>query len=84
MLPDLEMEMCVDTSIRIDFDIGVEMGTGGRLPDYEGSYDITPRLVEQVLPTNGRSMNDDVTVREVPVDRVKNLGGGNTVTIYLT
>ena len=84
MLPDLEMEMCVDTSIRIDFDIGVEMGTGGRLPDYEGSYDITPRLVEQVLPTNGRSMNDDVTVREVPVDRVKNLGGGNTVTIDVT
>ena len=81
MLPDLEMEMCIDTSVRIDFDIGVEMGTGGRLPDYEGSYDVTPRLVEQVLPTNGRSMNDDVTVREVPVERVSNPSNGKTVVI---
>ena len=81
MLPDLEMEMCIDTSVRIDFDIGVEMGTGGRLPDYEGSYDVTPRLVEQVLPTNGRSMNDDVTVREVPIERVSNPSNGKTVVI---
>ena len=81
MLPDLEFGMCVDTSVRIDFDIGVEMGTGGRLPDYEGSYDVTPRLVEQVLPTNGRSMNDDVTIKEVPVARVTNPSGGKTCTI---
>ena len=81
MLPNLEFGMSVDTSVRIDFDIGVEMGTGGRLPDYEGSYDVTPRLVEQVLPTNGRSMNDDVTVREVPIERVSNPSNGKTVVI---
>lgn len=81
MLPDLEFGMSVDTSVRIEFDVGVEMGTGGRLPDYEGSYTVKPKLVEQVLPTNGRSMNDDVTVEEVPVERVGNLGGGYTVTI---
>lgn len=81
MLPDIDMSLTLDTSVRIEFDVGVEMGTGGRLPDYEGSYTVKPKLVEQVLPTNGRSMNDDVTVEEVPVERVGNLGGGYTVTI---
>ena len=81
MLPDIDMSLTLDTSVRIEFDVGVEMGTGGRLPDYEGLYTVKPKLVEQVLPTNGRSMNDDVTVEEVPVERVGNLGGGYTVTI---
>ena len=81
MLSDLEFGMSVDTSVRIDFDIGVEMGTGGRLPDYEGEYTVTPRLVEQILPTNGRSMNDDVTVEAIGVDRVSNPSVGKTVTI---
>lgn len=81
MLPDIDMSLTLDTSVRIEFDVGVEMGTGGRLPDYEGDYEVTPRLVEQVLPTNGRSMNDDVTVREVPVARVSNPSNGKTVTI---
>jgi hypothetical protein len=81
MLPDIDMSLTLDTSVRIEFDVGVEMGTGGRLPDYEGSYTVKPKLVEQVLPTNGRSMNDDVTVEEVPVARVENLGHGTTVVI---
>ena len=81
MLPDIDMSLTLDTSVRIDFDVGVEYGQGGKLPDYEGEYTVKPKLVEQVLPTNGRSMNDDVTVEEVPVERVGNLGGGYTVTI---
>lgn len=81
MLPDLEFGMSVDTSVRIEFDVGVEMGTGGRLPDYEGSYEVTPKLVDQTLPTSNRSMIDDLVVKEVPVARVSNPSNGKTVTI---
>ena len=81
MLPDIEMTLSTDTSVRIDFDVGVEYGQGGKLPDYEGEYTVKPKLVEQVLPTNGRSMNDDVTVEEVPVSRVTNPSQGTTVVI---
>ena len=80
-LPDIEMGLSLDNAIRLDFDVGISYGEGGRLPDYKGDYEVKPKLVEQVLPTNGRSMNDNVTVKEVPVDRVGNLGGGYTVTI---
>lgn len=81
MLCDNDMYLSADTSVRIEFDIGVEMGTGGRLPDYEGEYTVTPRLVEQVLPTNGKSMNSDLTVEAIGVDRVSNPSGGKTVVI---
>lgn len=93
MMPDLEfnlippsnypaeIELSLNTTVKIDFDVSVEIGKGGKLPDYEGEYTVKPKLVEQVLPTNGKSMNDDVTVEEVPVSRVTNPSQGTTVVI---
>ena len=56
-------------------------GGGGRLPYYEGTYEVTPRKVEQVLATKNKSMSDDVTVFSIPYAEVSNLGGGLTATI---
>ena len=94
MLPDLEftlvpsmpnyaeIELSIDSTVRIDFDVGVEIGGGGRLPDYEGEYIVTPKVSdEQVLPTKNKSMQDDVTVLKVPYEEVTNLGGGYTAVI---
>lgn len=94
MLPDLEfdllpitpnyteIEMSIDSAVRIDFDIGVELGGGGRLPDYDGAYVITPKNWEDiVLPTKDKSMKDDLTVEKVPYEEVTNLGGGLTAVI---
>lgn len=93
MMPDLEfnlippsnypaeIELSLNTTVKIDFDVSVEIGKGGKLPDYEGDYEVTPRLVEQVLPTKDKSMLDDVTVNPIGVDRVSNPSGGKTVTI---
>jgi len=81
MLPDIYMELSTDNSVRIDFDVGVEMGTSGRLPDYTGDYEVIPKLVDQTLPTKDKSMTDDVVIREVPVARVSNPSGGKTCTI---
>lgn len=51
------------------------------LPDYEGSYVVTPRLVEQTLATKDTTMREDVRVLPVPDYRVTNVGGGYTVVI---
>ena len=62
----------------------VESGTGGgRLPSYTGTYEVTPRKVEQVLATKNKSMLDDVTVFKIPYAEVTNLGGGLTAVIGL-
>lgn len=81
MLPDIYMELNADSTVKIDFDVGIEYGQGGRLPDYHGSYEVTPKLVDQTLPTKDKSMTDNVVVKEVPVARVSNPSGGKTCTI---
>lgn len=48
---------------------------------YDGAYDVTPRLYAQSLDTDGKVMEDDVTVYEIPVTRTTNPTGGLTVLI---
>lgn len=49
--------------------------------EYEGPYEVTPRLVAQTLATAHRLMVDDVTVTEIPSYRTSNVSGGYTVVI---
>ncbi len=48
---------------------------------YDGSYEVTPRVYAQSLDTDGKLMEDDVTVHEIPVTRTSNRQGGLTVLI---
>jgi hypothetical protein len=48
---------------------------------YEGDYTVTPKVSEQTMPTKGKVMQDDVTVKPVPFFNVGNTSGGNTVYI---
>lgn len=48
---------------------------------YGGPYEVTPRLYAQSLDTDGKLMEDDVTVYEIPVTRTTNPTGGLTVLI---
>lgn len=48
---------------------------------YGGEYEVTPRLYPQYLDTDGKYMDDDVTVYEIPITRTTNPYGGQTVVI---
>ena len=48
---------------------------------YGGPCEVTPRLYAQSLDTDGKLMEDDVTVYEIPVTRTTNPTGGLTVLI---
>ena len=67
-----------------DFDIDFAEAVivqGERLPNYEGSYDITPMVLGQKLNTQNKSMVNDITVNAIPYVEVTNVGGGYTATI---
>lgn len=49
--------------------------------DYEGDYEVVPKVVSQVLNTENKRMNEDVTVKSVPYYEVSNVEGGTTVYI---
>lgn len=52
-----------------------------KYPEYEGSYLVTPRKVEQNLLTRQKSMERDLTVEAINYLEVTNPEGGKTVTI---
>lgn len=52
---------------------------GGQL--YEGEYEVTPKVESQSLPTKDKVLTEDVTIKAVPIYRVSNTSGGNTVYI---
>ena len=55
--------------------------SAGGVELYDGSYEVTPRLYSQSLDTDGKLMQDDVTVYEIPISRTTNPTGGLTVLI---
>lgn len=48
---------------------------------YEGDYEVTPKVIEQTLPTAEKLLSEDVTIKEIPYFEVSNTSGGNTVFI---
>ena len=66
----------------MSLDIEITDGAGGKLPTYEGAYEVTPKpFIEQVLETKNKSMVDNVTVFEIPYSEVTNPQGGKTANI---
>ena len=61
--------------------LSLEDAVGSFYPPYEGEYEVTPRLTEQTLETNGTVMADDVTVHQIPVVYTSNPYNGKTVVI---
>lgn len=73
--------MDVGTEIEnIGFSVGAEYSVV-QADQYTGSYEVTPRVYAQSLDTDGKLMDDDVTVHEIPVTRTSNPQGGQTVLI---
>jgi hypothetical protein len=50
------------------------------LAPYEGEYVVIPQVGEQVMPTVGKRMVDNVTVTGIPYYQVSNLSG---LTVYI-
>ena len=57
------------------------IGTGGRLPNYDGSCSVIPKTYEQTLETKNKTVTEDIVIEEIPYSEVLNLSGGNTVNI---
>lgn len=49
--------------------------------DYEGSYEATPAVEEQIIKTDDKRMTDDFIIKPIPYAAVSNTANGITVTI---
>lgn len=48
---------------------------------YGGSYEVTPKIKEQTLPTANTYLSKNMVVKEIPFSEVSNVSGGRTVWI---
>lgn len=76
-----EIPLDVDLSIEGQLELTISEGGGSLLPYYDGSYQVVPRKIEQVLDTKNKSMRDDVTIDPINYSETINPQGGNTVVI---
>lgn len=49
--------------------------------EYYGSYEVKPKVEQQILPTKNKLLIDDMTIKGIEIHRVKNVSGGTTVYI---
>lgn len=49
--------------------------------DYKGSYEVTPSVDEQIVPTANKHMKQDLSVKSIPYYEVDNTYDGTTVII---
>lgn len=86
MYEDLQLtiqpENLIDVDLQITSELELTISEGGQaLPVYDGSYEVVPRKVEQVLETKNKSMREDVIIDPINYSEVTNPQGGKTATI---
>jgi len=65
-----------DSAIPIGFDVVFI-----NAEEYDGAYEVTPKLYSQSLETRNKALRADVQVHEIPVTYTSNLYDGLTVVI---
>lgn len=50
-------------------------------PAYEGSYTLTPTAEEQIIPTNGLRMTDNLTIAPIPSNYGLITWNGSVITV---
>lgn len=70
---------CSNQNIAVTFN-GIQTVT--LIPkEYEGNYEVIPKVTSQVLETKHKYMTDDLTINKIPYAVVTNNAGGLTATI---
>lgn len=68
-------------AIKINFGVVHHIGNADNKNRYNGSYEVTPKVTSQTLPTRDKFMIDDMTVEAIPYFETSNNSGGTTVYI---
>ena len=77
--PEMQVQFNSDTGANLAFGEVHVVSVGGEV--YKGKSAVTPKVTQQVLPTKGKTLVKDVTVREIPYFDVSNPSGGKTIYI---
>lgn len=75
------IEVFIETIPEIGVEIQSELVLVGDYEHYGGEYSVTPKFENQTLKTKNLVMDFDVNIKTIPVEKVSNSSGGNTIII---
>ena len=75
------IEIFVEPIQEVSIDIESELVPVGDYEHYGGEYSVTPKFENQTLKTKNKVMDFDINVKTIPLEKVANSSGGNTVII---
>lgn len=76
----LELDMAAgDQTLELTFDNFQRVD--GTTDYYDGTYDVTPLITAQRLPTRSKTMRDDVRIDMIPTREIPNAAGGVTFIV---
>lgn len=76
----LELDMAAgDQTLELTFDNFQRVD--GTADYYDGTYDVTPLITAQRLPTRSKTMRDDVRIDMIPTREIPNAAGGVTFIV---
>lgn len=74
----INIKLETESKVNVGVSTAVIKGYGS---DYEGAYVVIPKAFEEtILPTNGKILADDITVKEIPYYETSNTKGK---TVYI-
>lgn len=77
----VNVEVEIIGSQSVDVEIIGSVTPVGDHERYDGDYSVTPKFENQTLKTKNKVMDFDVDVKTIPLEKVANSSGGNTVII---
>ena len=77
----VNVEVEIIGSQSVDVEIIGSIVPVGDYEHYDGEYSVTPKFENQTLKTKNKVMDFDVNVKTIPLEKVANSSGGNTVII---
>lgn len=77
----LRTEYSLSAQLHVSANLRGELTKNTNYTNYNGDYEITPKVEAQIMPTKNKLMINDVEIKGVPIFSISNNAGGNTVYI---
>ena len=77
----VNVEVEIIGSQSVDVEIMGSIIPVGDYEHYDGDYSVTPKFEQQKLQTKNKVMDFDVDVKTIPIEKISNSSGGNTIII---
>lgn len=77
----IDTECTMEGTVDLELELSGEVSFSGSVPEYDGAYEIVPKISDQSLDTSGKKLTKDLVILAIPVQETTNSANGKTIHI---